>query len=178
MMVLFQKYFTFYTATLILWGFLMAFLYNIAKNSSHRYPDSDNTLTWISLTIFLTYMFSDPLINLNFGYNFLNTHFAYLVWASFNVLTLVIIWLIIRHKNTSEQPAIIYVICGLIVNIGFFLGMFYDTYYGEYIGNWWFWEMYSITVNLSDMIMITALMLNKDFLGLVKVYTYFCKPKP
>ena len=73
------------------------------------------------------------------------------------------------ERNLEQVPAKLYIYTGLIVNSSLFLGMYIDINYA-YTGSWWFWDVYSITVNLMDIMMLIALFSNKDFLGLVKLY--------
>ena len=82
---------------------------------------------------------------------------------------LAVIWLVAHQKTFLEVPAKLYIYTGLLVNTSLFLGMYYDINY-TYTGEWWFWDFYTITVNLMDMMMLIALFCNKDFLGLVKLY--------
>jgi hypothetical protein len=79
------------------------------------------------------------------------------------------VWLIARKRNLTQAPAKLYIYTGLIVNSSLFLGIYFDINY-VYTGSWWFWDVYSITVNLMDIMMLIALFSNKDFLGLVKLY--------
>ncbi|MGO2180889.1 MAG: hypothetical protein ACTH36_00935 [Pseudoalteromonas nigrifaciens] len=47
--------------------------------------------------------------------------------------------------------------------------MYYDLYVLENIDEWWLWSVYSIGVNVIDLLMIAVLFINKDFLGLIKL---------
>lgn len=167
MLKLLQENFGLYLATFIMWGFLMAFLYNMVKKSSS--PSGDKTVMWMALAMFISYMASDPLLNIAFGYNMLDSSFAYVIWAGSDLLMLAVIWLVAHQKTFLEVPAKLYIYTGLLVNTSLFLGMYYDINY-TYTGEWWFWDFYTITVNLMDMMMLIALFCNKDFLGLVKLY--------
>ncbi|MFX3847722.1 hypothetical protein ACJBSL_11555, partial [Streptococcus suis] len=76
--------------------FLMAFLYNVVRKSS--LPGSDPTVMWIALSIFLSYLLSDPLFNQGFGYDLLDSTSAYLVWSAFDLVTILVIMFIARGK--------------------------------------------------------------------------------
>lgn len=169
-MELIEQYFNVYLASLIMWGFLMAFLYNVVKKSSS--PGSDPTVMWIALSIFLSYLLSDPLFNQGFGYDLLDSTSAYLVWSVFDLVTILVIMLIARGKTVQKSPVKLYLCMGLMINISLFIGMYIDLNFTKYIGPWWFWYFYSIIVNISDITMIIALLCNKDFLGLVSCYNY------
>ena len=166
-----QEYLGVYLATFIMWGFLMAFLYNMVKKSS-SVGGGDKTVMWIALAMFLSYMVSDPLLNVTLGYNILNTTLAYLIWAASDLIMLSFIWFVTRKKNLNEVPAKLYIFTGLSVNILLFLAMYYDTNYAHFTGHWWFWDVYTVTVNTMDIMMIIALLCNKDFLGFVKLYRW------
>ena len=167
MLKLIQDNFGVYLAAFIMWGFLMSFLYNMVKKSSA--PNGDKTVMWISLALFISYMMSDPLLNIALGYDMLDSSFAYVIWALSDLTILLIVWLIARKRNLAQAPAKLYVYTGLLVNSSLFLAMYFDINYA-YTGSWWFWDVYSITVNLMDIMMLIALFSNKDFLGLVKLY--------
>ncbi|WP_350545107.1 hypothetical protein [Pseudoalteromonas sp. 5-MNA-CIBAN-0065] len=47
--------------------------------------------------------------------------------------------------------------------------MYYDLYILENIDEWWLWSVYSIGVNVIDLLMIAVLFINKDFLGLIEL---------
>ncbi len=167
MLKLIQDNFGVYLAAFIMWGFLMSFLYNMVKKSSA--PNGDKTVMWVSLALFISYMMSDPLLNVALGYDMLDSSFAYVIWALSDLTILLIVWLIARKRNLDQVPAKIYIYTGLLVNSSLFLGMYFDINY-VYTGSWWFWDVYSITVNLMDIMMLMSLFSSKDFLGLVKLY--------
>ena len=91
MLKLIQDNFGVYLAAFIMWGFLMSFLYNMVKKSSA--PNGDKTVMWISLALFISYMMSDPLLNVALGYDMLDSSFAYVIWALSDLTILLIVWL-------------------------------------------------------------------------------------
>ena len=95
-----QEYLGVYLATFIMWGFLMAFLYNMVKKSS-SVGGGDKTVMWIALAMFLSYMVSDPLLNATLGYNILNRTLAYLIWAASDLIMLSFIWFVTCHYETN-----------------------------------------------------------------------------
>ncbi len=163
-----EQYFSAYLASLIMWGFMMAFLYNVVKKSSA--PSSDPSVMWMSLAIFLSYLVSDPLLNLSLGVDMMYSYKSYLIWALSDLFILVVILLIAKNKSIKRYPAKLYVIIGLTVNMLLFIGMHVDVNMINLFEPWWFWKVYSVTVNVMDVIMIIALLCNKDFLGLVRGY--------
>lgn len=156
-----------YIGTIIVWGFLMAFLYNLVQESSSE--SKNRSPMWIALTIFISYMLSDPLL---IAYDFLLGYYAYFLWSALDFISIVIVCLITKNKSVTQVPAKVYIIFGLSFNILLFLGMAFDLRSGTSSERWWFWNVYAIGVNLSDIMMITALVVNKDFLGLVKAYKW------
>lgn len=163
-----EQYFSAYLASLIMWGFMMAFLYNVVKKSST--PGNDATVMWMSLAIFLSYLVSDPLLNLSLGVDMMYSYKSYLIWALCDLFILVVILLIAKNKSIQRYPAKLYVIIGLTVNMLLFIGMHIDINFVNRFEPWWFWSFYSVTVNVMDVMMIIALFCNKDFLGLVRGY--------
>ncbi len=163
-----EQYISISLASLIMWGFMMAFLYNVVKKSSA--PNSDPSVMWMSLAIFLSYFVSDPLLNLSLGVDLMYSYKSYLIWALCDLFTLIVILLIARKKTIESFPAKLYVIIGLTVNMLLFIGMHIDINMVNRFDPWWFWSFYSVTVNVMDVMMIIALFCNKDFLGLVRGY--------
>lgn len=146
----------------------MTFLYNMASKSA--VPNSDKTLMWISLTMFLSYLLSDPLVSAAFKIESMHYATAYLVWTTLDFICICIIYLLAKKRSISVCPAKLYVIIGLLINSILFISMYIDINILENTEEWWLWGFYTITVNLMDMMMLIALFCNKDFLGLVKLY--------
>ncbi|MBB1310519.1 hypothetical protein H5162_13905 [Pseudoalteromonas sp. SR41-8] len=147
---------------------MMAFLYNVVKKSSA--PSSDPSVMWMSLAIFLSYLVSDPLLNLSLGVDMMYSYYSYSIWAICDLFLLVVILLIAKNKSIKNCPAKLYLSIGLTVNMLLFIGMHIDVSIVNRFEPWWFWKVYSVTVNIMDVMMIIALLCNKDFLGLVRGY--------
>ncbi len=164
----FHKYVSAYLATFIMWGFLMAFLYNMVSKSI--VPNGDKTLMWISLTMFLSYLASDPLTSATFQIESMSYATAYVVWTALDLTCIAAIFLITKGKSINSYPAKLYVILGLLINSSLFISMYIDINILENTEEWWLWGFYTVTVNIVDAMMLIALFSNKDFLGLVKLY--------
>ncbi|MBC7008025.1 MULTISPECIES: hypothetical protein [Pseudoalteromonas] len=164
----FHKYVSAYLATFIMWGFLMAFLYNMVSKSI--VPNGDKTLMWISLTMFLSYLASDPLTSATFQIESMSYATAYVVWTVLDLTCIGAILLITKDKSIYSYPAKLYVILGLLINCSLFISMYIDINILENTEEWWLWGFYTVTVNIVDAMMLIALFSNKDFLGLVKLY--------
>lgn len=153
-----------------MWGFLMAFLYNMVSKSV--VPNGDKTLMWISLTMFLSYLASDPLVSAAFHIESMSYATAYLVWTTLDLTCICVISLITRGLSINNYPAKFYVIVGLIINSILFISMYIDVSIIENTKEWWLWSFYTVTVNVVDAVMLVALFSNKDFLGFVKLYRW------
>ncbi|MDP2633975.1 MULTISPECIES: hypothetical protein [unclassified Pseudoalteromonas] len=129
------------------------------------------------MTIFLFYLFSDPLIITAIGFDILHSSGTYLFWFTFNLACLLIILRLTSGANLGKLPAKLYVIIGLTVNMLLFLAMHIDINVLMHYEHWWFWTFYSITVNVMDVMMIIALLTNKDFLGLLGCYRWGVETK-
>lgn len=169
----FQEFSALYLASLVMWSFLMVFLYNLVKKSAT--PNGDKTLMWISLTIFLSYLCSDPLIISSLGFDLVHSQLTYLLWFFSDFICLFVILLISKHFSISALPAKLYIAIGLTVNMLLFLGMHIDINYFQSDEHWWFWGLYSVTVNIMDVMMVVALLCNKDFLGLLRGYQFLTR---
>ncbi len=171
----FQEFSALYLASLVMWSFLMVFLYNLVKKSAK--PNGDKTLMWISLTIFLSYLCSDPLIISSLGFDLIHSQLTYLLWFFSDFICLFFIFLISKHFSINALPAKLYIAIGLTVNMLLFLAMHIDINVLMNYEPWWFWTFYSITVNVMDVMMIIALLTNKDFLGLLGCYRWVFETK-
>ncbi|MEZ7279591.1 hypothetical protein [Pseudoalteromonas sp. 68 DY56-GL68] len=160
----FQQTFGSYLATFIMWGFLMTFLFNMVSKSS--IVCRDKTLMWISLTIFLSYLLTDPLITIAFEIESLRYASVFMLWFCLDLACLAIIWLITRNSSISDFPAKLYVTVGLLTNSFLFLCLYVDVSVNGNEERWWLWDLYTVTVNLMDIMMLVALLTNKDFLKL------------
>ncbi|WP_140394336.1 hypothetical protein [Pseudoalteromonas sp. A601] len=153
----------------------MVFLFNLVKKSA--FPKGDTALMAVSLTIFLFYLFSDPLIITVLGFDILHSSVTYLFWFSSNLVCLLIILRLTSGTYLGKLPAKLYIIIGLTVSMLLFLAMHIDINVLMNYEPWWFWTFYSITVNVMDVMMIIALLTNKDFLGLLGCYRWVFETK-
>lgn len=153
--------------TLVVWGFLMAFLFNIFMRTVSA--KTDNYLVWVSAIMFASYYFSDLFHDLSSGTE------IYFTWFIYDLLTLLVVLfplLFKRRLNLILKPASIYIFFGLIVNAILFLAMFIDM---NLLGNrepWLLWSIYSFTVNAVDYAMIITLIIGRDWLGLIRLARY------
>lgn len=131
--------------------------------------NGDKILMWMLLVLFIFYMMSDLLLNIVLGYNILDLSFVYMIWVVLDLLIFLIISLIVCGRKVILVLVKFYIFIGFLINILFFLGMYYDINY-VYMGDWWFWSFYIVIVNVMDIMMFIVFFFNKDFLGLVWFY--------
>ena len=145
-----------YVSAFIQWGFLMAFLYSLVSGINK----ADKSLIYIAAIMMCSYIFSDlPLILNN----------IYLDWILYDLLTITILIAAIFTSYVLTSTASNYIILGLFVNACLTIAIYYDLYVLNNIDEWWFWSVYSIGVNVIDLLMTAVLFINKDFLGLIKL---------
>ncbi len=145
-----------YIDAFIQWGFLMAMLYTLV--SSINTPNK--SLVYLATIMFFSYLLSD------FLYIFQN---VYLNWIFFDFATILIIFLALQVSSFQSSVAKNYIVSGLIINACLTYAIYVDLYINWNSEPWWLWSLYSMGVNIIDLIMIIAIFINKDFLGLMKL---------
>lgn len=144
-----------------IWGLLMAFLFNLFVYflDTKRHT----TLLLSSFILLVSYSLSDYFFSwLNFEAT------TYLDWALQDYITIAFLGLL-YFKIRKTTPSFLYLIIGLLVNSFLYLIMYYDIYI---VGNreaWILWDIYSFGVNIVDLTMIVALIVDRDILGLNKL---------
>jgi hypothetical protein len=93
---------------------------------------------------------------------------TYLDFALLDIAILVTVYVTQRYFIKEKTTAYVYLIIGLSVNTFLALCMYLDTNILYNYTYWWFWSFYSSAVMLSDLCMIAVLIINRDFLGLIK----------
>ena len=144
-----------------MWGFLMAFFFNVFIYSIGL--KRETTLLLSSFIMMVSYTVSD------YFFNWLSLESTvYLDWALYDYATVIALFLAYKLlKKTS--PSMLYIASGLIINSIFSLLMYGDIFINETNEPWFFWDVYTFTVNIVDFIMIVALIVDRDFLGLHKL---------
>jgi len=152
----------------VVWGFLMSLLFNVLMKFTKT--KNDNLLLFCSLAMFSSYFISDHFRDLAL------TIEVYLNWFIYDVITLTVIFISSYLIGGKVSPGVKYVYIGLTLNSLLFLTMHIDT---SVLGNdkyWWLWNLYSAGVNIVDFIMIFALILNKDYLGIIRFSKFITSP--
>ncbi|WP_085065502.1 hypothetical protein [Pseudoalteromonas sp. TB51] len=94
---------------------------------------------------------------------------TYLDFALLDIAILVAVYVTQRYFIKEKTTVYVYLIFGLSVNTFLALCMYLDTNILYNYTYWWFWRFYSSAVMLSDLCMIAVLIINRDFLGLIKL---------
>ncbi|QUI64807.1 hypothetical protein GSF04_20945 [Pseudoalteromonas sp. A22] len=146
---------------LVIWGFLMAsllhlffYILKVQKNLQ---------LLLASTLLFISYFVSDFIIASD-SYNTA----IHGIFALFDLFTLLVLFLVAYtfFKDEKLEVGVLYTMIGLAINTVMFFSMYIDTYIYENITRWFLWYLYSYTVFFVDFIMVTSLLVNKDWLGI------------
>ncbi len=162
--MVFEKSLAIFMGAFVVWGFLMAMLFNLMLIGFRAKKDFG--LVWVSIVMFISYFISD-----NF-HDFFRTTEVFLTWFVYDLVTLLFIVPCILFKKSKIPPGIIYVILGLSFNSLMFLLLHYDVVIRGNTEPWWLWTLYSVGVNLSDLLMIVALIVDRDILGLINLKNF------
>lgn len=145
----------------IVWGFLMAFFLNIFVYSLG--VKRNTTLLLSSFVMLISYSASDYFFSLLSYYSV-----SYLDWALYDFVTILILG-ILFYKIRKTTVSFYYLVIGLTVNALSFIIMYIDTTIMGNVEPWLLWDLYSFSVNIVDFIMIVALIVDRDILGLIKL---------
>ena len=148
-----------YIDAFIQWGFLMAMLYTLV--SSINTPNK--SLVYLATIMFFSYLLSD------FLYIVQN---VYLNWIFFDFATILIIFLALQVSSFQSSVAKNYIVSGLIINACLTYAIYVDLYINWNSEPWWLWSLYSMGVNIIDLIMIIAIFINKFTLLFFYVFRY------
>jgi heme O synthase-like polyprenyltransferase len=160
-MFLTELFGVFSLSALVVWGFLMAFFFNVFVYS--LCVKRNTTLLISSCLMAISYSVGD------YFFTWLSpTPATYLDWAIYDVITLFfLVGILVLIKNTT--PSFIYLLTGLTINIIFFLLMYFDLYIKGNTTPWILWDMYSFGVNVIDFTMIVVLIVDRDIFCLDKL---------
>lgn len=148
--------FAYILSAIVQWGFLMAFLYSLVSSINNPFKG----FVVLSSIMAIGYL---PWIFTNFQ------TVTYLDFALLDIAILVAVYVTQRYFIKEKTTAYVYLIFGLSVNTFLALCMYLDTNILYNYTYWWFWRFYSSAVMFSDLCMIAVLIINRDFLGLVKL---------
>ncbi|KPZ58899.1 hypothetical protein [Pseudoalteromonas sp. P1-7a] len=141
-----------YIGVLVQWGFLMAFLYSLTTSINN----SAKQVVWLSLVMAISYCFSF----------FVDIYdITYIELFCYDVVTLFFIFFL--RYYLPEKRISTYLLFGLSINSLLFLAMHIDVFVRGNYEPWWFWSVYTVVINMMDIIMVSILFIKKDFLMLV-----------
>ncbi|MFY8274097.1 hypothetical protein AAEU32_08225 [Pseudoalteromonas sp. SSDWG2] len=141
------------------WGFMMALLYNMVSYSEPRKRAASPL--WLCLVINLSYLSTSFL---DIGAT------IYIVYPIADLLTVAV--LIFVQNGRVKIPALYYCVFGLSANASLNVSLYVDLVLVQNGEPWWLWSLYSIGINVNDAMMIIALIVNKDYLGLCRAGRY------
>ncbi|KAF7788681.1 hypothetical protein PRUB_a1715 [Pseudoalteromonas rubra] len=157
-------YFGLSTGAMVLWGFYMAFL--LSAGLAILGININKQVLSASLILSLSYSLSDLFMSIDM----VASDFIY--WASYDVLTVVALF-IARYRwfrHAPLQPAFFYCVLALSINAAMFFMMYVDSYLLGTRDPWLLWYIYSWTVISADFVMVGALITNRDFLALYRLF--------
>ncbi|KAF7768753.1 hypothetical protein PCIT_a3247 [Pseudoalteromonas citrea] len=111
-----------------------------------------------------SYFISNHLIDLTNA-----TSILYIEWAIYDLLTIAFIVIIHKCFSLTYSCAVKYVFAGLTINILLFLSLYTDLVLLGKPEHWWFWDFFSVGINTIDIIIVCVLIVNRDFLWLVRL---------
>ncbi|KZN51429.1 hypothetical protein N476_13660 [Pseudoalteromonas luteoviolacea H33] len=153
-------YFGLSIGALVIWGFFMASLLHV---SFYILAVNKNVQALACASILaVSYSLSDLTTPANFE------SFDFAIYFLYDVVTLAAIVLAkyLLFRNAQKQSCYVYCCTGLAINAILFLVMFIDSHLLGTKEPWALWYFYSSAVNIVDLIMVSVVILNRDFLGL------------
>lgn len=143
------------------WGFLMAFFFNVfvfALDIKRK-----TTLLLSSFIMMVSYSASDYL------FTWLSIeNSVYLDWVLYDYATIFALFITYSFIGKTTR-SFIYIIIGLFINSILSLSIYNDLYLNGNREPWFLWDLYTFGVNIIDLIMIIALIVDRDFLGIHKL---------
>ncbi|MEM7174265.1 MAG: hypothetical protein AAF380_03370 [Bacteroidota bacterium] len=141
-----------------MWAFLMAFFFNVFVFSIDI--KRSTTLLLSSFVMMVSYTASDYFFT---WFSYYET--TYLDWAIYDIVTIASLMIFYQFiKKTT--PSFLYLVTGLTLNLILVSLMHLDVYIYKNLEPWFFWEVYTFGVNIIDFLMVIALIVDRDFLGL------------
>jgi len=155
--------------TMIVWGFLMSFLLNVYFYFSSIRVDKSLIIT--STMMFLSYFLTNHYIDLA---SVPETFYIKLI--IYDLATLCLIYCLHKSFRLLNSTGFKYVIFGLCINSIFHGLLYIDLMIINNREVWWYWSFYSIGVNAVDVLMACALIMNRDYLGLIRFSKFITSP--
>ncbi len=141
------------------WGLLMALLVNIVNYSEPK--NRPQSALWVCLVVCLSYAST----------SFVGRELSkYLIWMTADLITisLLVIFQLKRPKVASFYYSVLVLSANALLHVSIYIDVAFFNNYEP----WWLWSFYSIGVNVNDLVLIIALTVNRDFLGLCRLGRY------
>ncbi|MDC9527453.1 hypothetical protein PSH54_18415 [Pseudoalteromonas sp. Angola-30] len=137
-----------YVAAFSQWGFLMAFLYCLVSsiNKENKSP------VYLSALMLCSYIFGSYIKLLDN---------LYLNWAFYDFITIVALLSLQYFNVFKRNKAFLFLVLALTANAVLTLLLYYDLYVLYNFEPWWYWSVYSIGVNVIDVLMMLSLVVNQ-----------------
>lgn len=137
-----------YVAAFSQWGFLMAFLYCLVSSINKK----NKSPVYFSALMLCSYIFSSYLKLLDN---------LYLNWALYDFITIVALFTLQFFNAFRRSKAFYFLVLALTTNALLTLALYYDIYVLYTYEPWWYWSVYSIGVNVFDVLMMLLLVVNQ-----------------
>ena len=137
-----------YVAAFSQWGFLMAFLFCLVSsiNKENKSP------VYLSALMLCSYIFGSYIRLLDN---------LYLNWAFYDFITIVALLSLQYFNVFKRNKAFLFLVLALTANAVLTLLLYYDLYVLYNFEPWWYWSVYSIGVNVIDVLMMLSLVVNQ-----------------
>lgn len=144
-----------YVAAFSQWGFLMAFLFCLVS-SINKANKSPVYLSALMLCSYIVSSYVKLLDNL------------YLNWAFYDFITIIVL-LTLQYFNVFQRTKVfLFLVLALTANAVLTLLLYYDLYVLYNFEPWWYWSVYSIGVNIIDVLMMLSLVINHSMISASK----------
>ncbi len=143
----------------IVWGFVMAFVFNLLMRGVGA--KKDTALLLVSAIMAISYFTSDHF------FNYFSKPDIYLTWTLYDFITLICVLLVywfFRHRSSST--GVVYIVCGLVFNSLMVFSMYIDIMVHNNREPWWLWSLYSLGTGICEYLMVVSLIVDRDFLGI------------
>ena len=137
-----------YVAAFSQWGFLMAFLYCLVS-SINKVNKSFVYLSALMLCSYICSSYVKLLDNL------------YINWALYDFITIAALLTLQYFDVFKRTKAFLFLVLALTANAVLTLLLYCDIYIFYNFEPWWYWSVYSIGVNLIDVLMMLSLVFNQ-----------------
>jgi hypothetical protein len=155
---------------LVTWLLFLVMLTNYVKTSNVHASYAERVerieILKLSVLMFSSYALMIPIEYLATLFDFSSHYFPYTVYLILDLFTVLLICSVLRVNSKKGTLCKRYIIFGLLCNSALFaliqidLLLMYNHY--KAMDPWWFWSVFTISVNFFDGLMILVLLFHKD----------------